>query len=234
MFGRTGFRFSGNTVKAFMQKIFQRPAGTVGSQHVQIVDMDVAVAVRLAHIGRVNMAQPIIGRYLAGNVQNQTAVGIPLVGIGVDSPVESFQIFVDGALNVNHNLAIRTHAVALVTIQNIGLGRGKIVGGNQNLLYDILNLFNRRHGFGKLMLQNFQNLSRQKPAFLLSELSGGKSGLVNGIVNFAAVKRGKRPIPFGNALNVYFFIGDRGHIVVWLRHFIFKSFFVASVQCFLP
>ena len=41
------------------------------------------------------MAQPVVGGNLAGNIQNQAAVGITLVGIGIDAPVEFFQIFVD-------------------------------------------------------------------------------------------------------------------------------------------
>ena len=95
MFGRTGFGLAGNAVETFMQQIFQRPTGTIGGQHIQIVNVNVTVAVRFADFGRINMTQPVVGGNLAGNVQNQAAVGITLVGIGIDAPVEFFQIFVD-------------------------------------------------------------------------------------------------------------------------------------------
>ena len=95
MFGGTGFGFAGNTVETFVQQIFQRPAGAIGSQHIQIMNMNVAVAVRFADFGRINMAQPVVGGYLAGNVQNQTAVGIALIGIGINAPVKFFEVFVN-------------------------------------------------------------------------------------------------------------------------------------------
>ena len=56
MFGRTGLGFARNTVEAFMQQVFQRPTGTVSSQHVQIVNMDIAVAMSFADLCRINMA----------------------------------------------------------------------------------------------------------------------------------------------------------------------------------
>ena len=76
------------------------------------------------------MAEPIIGGNLAGNVQNQTAVGVSLIGVFINAPVKFFEIFVNGAFDVHHNFVVGAHTIALVAIQDISLGSGKIVGGN--------------------------------------------------------------------------------------------------------
>ena len=178
--------------------------------------MDVAVAMRFADSRRINMAQPIVGRYFSGNVQDQAAVGVSLVGIGINAPVKLFQIFINRAFNINHNFAVRTHTVALVTIQNIGFGSSKVVGRNQNLFDNILNLFDCRKRFRKFMLQNLQNLSRQQPAFLVAEFSGGGAGFVDSIKNSGAVKRCQSAITLGDVFKGQSFCFNLGHIVLTL------------------
>ena len=58
--------------------------------------MDVAVAVRPADLRRIDMAEPVVGGDLAGDVEDQAAQRIALVGIGIDAPVAPFQVFIDG------------------------------------------------------------------------------------------------------------------------------------------
>ena len=216
MFGRTRLGFAGNTVKALVQQILQRPACAISRQHIKVVNMDVAVAVRFADFGRINVAQPVVGGYFAGNVQDQTAVGIPLIGVGVDAPVEFFEIFVDRAFDVNHDLFLGAHAMTLFAVKDIRLGGGEIVGGDQYLFNHILNTFNRRQRFGKFVFQNFQNLRRQQIAFLLAEFAGRLTGLADGVINFIAVKRNQGAVPFDD-------VGDFGFLhfanaVFFFRH----------------
>ena len=169
------------------------------------------------------MAQPVVGGNFAGNVQNQAAVGITLVGIGIDAPVELFQIFVDWAFDVNHNLFVGAGTVALVAVQDIGLGSGKIVGGNQNLLDNVLNLLNRRKRLRKFMFQNFQHLAGQEPGFLLAKLVRAGSGFQNSVVNTVAVKRRQSAISFGNRFNGDGLVVKRRFVLI-LWHILLNSF----------
>ena len=61
MFGNAGFDFARNTVQSFLQQSAQRPPGAIAGQHVQIVNVKIAVAVRFAGRLRVNVGKPVIG-----------------------------------------------------------------------------------------------------------------------------------------------------------------------------
>ncbi|MNI72214.1 hypothetical protein D3C73_1281420 [compost metagenome] len=70
------------------------------------MDVEVAVAMRLARLGREHVRQPIVGRDLAGNVQDQAAQAVSLVGIGVDAPIALVQVFLHGAFHVDQLVAV--------------------------------------------------------------------------------------------------------------------------------
>lgn len=94
------------------------------------MNVDIAVAVCFTDVGGTNVAEPIIGGNLAGNVQNQTAVGVSLVGVFINAQ-SSFSRYSLMELSTSTiTLWSALHTIALVAIQDISLGGGKIVGGN--------------------------------------------------------------------------------------------------------
>ena len=87
MLGRPGFDATRHAVQAFVEQCPQRPAGAIAGEHVQVVNMQGALAVGLANLGAVNLVKPIVGGDLAGYVKHQTTKGIALVSVGLHAPV---------------------------------------------------------------------------------------------------------------------------------------------------
>ena len=52
---------AGNAVEALLEEGLERPAGAVAGEHVQVVDVQVAAAVGVAGLLRVDLAQPVVG-----------------------------------------------------------------------------------------------------------------------------------------------------------------------------
>ena len=77
----------GTPFEPLVQQRAQRPARAVAAEHVEVVDVDVAIAVRLADLRRVHVRQPVVGRDLARHVQDQPAQRVALVGVRVHAPV---------------------------------------------------------------------------------------------------------------------------------------------------
>ena len=78
--------------------------------------MNITITVCFADIGRIYMAQPVIGRNFSGYIKNKTAIRISLVGICINTPVESFQIFIDRTFYINNHLLVASVTTALITI----------------------------------------------------------------------------------------------------------------------
>ncbi|MCY1226737.1 hypothetical protein D3C72_1544670 [compost metagenome] len=101
MFRRVGLDLARHAVEAFRQQLAQRPAGAVAGQHVEVMDMQVAVAMRLPGFGAEDVRQPVVGRDLAGDIEDQSAQAVALVGVGAHAPVALGQVFLHGAGHVD-------------------------------------------------------------------------------------------------------------------------------------
>ena len=123
------------------------------------------------------MTQSVIRRHLARYIQNQTAQRIPLIGIGLNTPVRTIDIFLDGRSDIDQRSSILPQAVTLVTIRGIGTECPRVIGIDQHLFDDILNLLDRRRGTGKTVSQHFQRPLRQKLRFILAEITGRTTSL---------------------------------------------------------
>ena len=92
---------AGDAVEAFFEELAEGPAGAVAGEHVEVVDVDGAVAVGFAGGGAVDVAEPVVGDDLTGGVEHHAAQGVVLVGVGVDAPVAAVEVFVDGGGDVD-------------------------------------------------------------------------------------------------------------------------------------
>ena len=126
MLRRRGLDLAGHAVETFVQQGAQRPAGAVAGEHVQVVDVDVALAVGAPGLGRIDVVEPVVGHHLARHVQDQAAQGIALVGVGVDAPVAPLQVFVDRAFDVDRGAAVFAQAPVLLAVGDVG-ARGAVV-----------------------------------------------------------------------------------------------------------
>ena len=60
MLRRPGFHLPGNPIQSFLQKRTERPAGAVAGQHIEVVDMKIAVPVSESNLRRVDRIQPVV------------------------------------------------------------------------------------------------------------------------------------------------------------------------------
>ena len=93
--GRCGGDRAGDAVEALLDEALERPSGAVAGEHVEVVDVVVAVAVGLADLGGVDLLEPVVRDDLARGVEDEAAEGVPLVGVGVDAPVGAVEVLLD-------------------------------------------------------------------------------------------------------------------------------------------
>ena len=94
--GRACFDLAHYAIEPFTQQGAQGPAGAIAAEHVQIVNVDIGLAVGAADCRSVHVAQPVVGDHFARDVENQAAQRIALVGIGVHPPIGLLQVLVHG------------------------------------------------------------------------------------------------------------------------------------------
>ena len=128
-----------------MQQLAQRPAGAVAGEHVEVVDVHVAVAVRLADLRRVDVRQPVVGDDLARHVEDQPAERIALVGVGVDAPVLLLQVLVDDGGDVDQRAALVAQAGVPVAVDDVGARGVEMAGGDQRVLDHVLDALDVRY-----------------------------------------------------------------------------------------
>lgn len=92
---------AGDAVEAFFEELTEGPASAVAGEHVEVVDVDGAVAVGGAGFGAEDVAEPVVGDDLTGGIEHHSAQGVVLVGVGVDAPVAAVEVFVDGGGDVD-------------------------------------------------------------------------------------------------------------------------------------
>ena len=90
-----------HTVEALLDEALEGPARAVPGEHVEVVDVVVALAVRGADLGSVDVFKPVVGDDLARRVQDQATERVPLVGVGVDSPVGAVEVLLHGCDGVD-------------------------------------------------------------------------------------------------------------------------------------
>ena len=137
---RAGLDLAGHAVQALVQQLAQRPAGAVAGEHVEVVDVDVAFAVRAPDLRRVDVGQPVVGDDLARDVEDQAAQRIALVGVGVDAPVLLLEVFVDRRGDVDQRLAIGAQPRVAVAVDDVGARGVEVAGGRERLLDGVLHL----------------------------------------------------------------------------------------------
>ena len=88
-----GLQFARNAIEPFNEQLPQGPPGTVTGKHIQVMDMVIRITVSLPDFRWIDMAQPVIRCNLARDIQDHPTKGIALVGIRLDTPVSTVNIF---------------------------------------------------------------------------------------------------------------------------------------------
>ncbi|MNF87033.1 hypothetical protein D3C84_694870 [compost metagenome] len=137
---RTGFDPSRHTVEPFVQEGAQRPSGTITGEHVEVVHMQIRLAVGLADGFAVDLVQPVVGGDLARHVQHQPAQGIALIGVGLDPPVFTVEVFVHGGGDLDQGPAVAAQASVLFAVDDVGAHGEEKTGVHQHPFDTVLDL----------------------------------------------------------------------------------------------
>jgi hypothetical protein len=168
--------------------------GAVAGQHVEVVHVDVALAVRHAHFRRIDVVEPVVGHHLARHVENQAAEGVALVGVGVDAPVHLVEVFVDRAFHVHHRLAVLAQLGVLFAVDDVGAGGLEVVGGDQHLLDRVLDLLDGRRFGAELVDQDLDHLGGEQERLIGVEFAAGGAGALDGRADLVRIESGERTV----------------------------------------
>ena len=64
-----------------------------------------------------------------------------MIGIRVHAPVELIKIFINGRSDIDHGLLVPAQLLVLLTVDDVSAGGLEMIGGDQDLLHNILDLF---------------------------------------------------------------------------------------------
>ena len=98
---------------------------------------------RTSHFRRIDKIEPIVGYNFAGNIQYETAQWVALIGIGMNAPILSIQIFVDWAFNIDPALLRITSLRPWFAIDDISTQRWETPRFVESVLNSILYPFDR-------------------------------------------------------------------------------------------
>jgi hypothetical protein len=180
------FHLARHAVESLRQQLPQRPACAVARQHVEIVDVEVALAMRCARLWAVDMREPVVGRDLARHVQDQAAQAVALIGVGIDPPVALLEVFVHRALDIDQRVLERTQPGVLLAVDDVGTRGAPIAGVDQHLFHAVLDDFDTGAGERGEM---FEHARGQALRFDGVEFGGGLSGCCDGLADLLRVKR---------------------------------------------
>ena len=90
-----------HAVKTLLDQALEGPAGAVSGEHVEVVDVVVALAVGGANLGGVDVFEPVVGDDLARRVQDEAAQRIPLVRVGIHPPIGAVEVLLHGCDGVD-------------------------------------------------------------------------------------------------------------------------------------
>ena len=90
-----------HAVEALLDEALEGPAGAVSGEHVEVVNVVVALAVRRADLGGIDVFEPVVGDDLARRVQDESAERIPLVRVGIHPPIGAVEVLLHGCDGVD-------------------------------------------------------------------------------------------------------------------------------------
>ncbi len=132
--GGRGFDLVGHAVKAFPQQLAQGPPRAIPRQHVQVVNVKIAFPMGSLDLAAVNVMQPVIRGHFAGDVEDQPAERISLVGVGVHPPIRGAQVFIHRGHRGYQRLpqiAFQTRFAPFLAVENVPFGHPMMAGIHQ-------------------------------------------------------------------------------------------------------
>jgi len=170
------------------QEIAQVPPTAVHGEDVQVMDVDVAVEVRLAHLLGIEAVQPISAVDGGKDVIVEPLKREAHVRVLVDPPVKVLEIAFDQLVGVDQGANVAQLAVE-IAIEDIRLGRLGMPVLDQRALHQVLDLLHRGDLVGAVALvQHLDHGVGDKQRALLVIAPDSLRGLENGVGDLVLVK----------------------------------------------
>ncbi len=169
--------------------------------------MDVAVAVGVRDLLVIDLAEPVVGGDGAGVGQDQSADGIGDGGVFLHAPVLDVQVLVDGILIVKVGGFHVAQFLALLAVEDVGLGHILVSAAGEDGLHAVLDVLDSDLAVTDLRQEVRRDLQRQKVDDAVVILGLGRvERLLDGVRDLVDVKVDDLAVSF------YYFV----HILILL------------------
>ena len=132
--GGPALHLAGDPAEPAHQQVAQVPAHAVGGQEAQVVDVEIAVHVRVANLGRVDALEPVLGRDGGRYVVVEPLEGIAHVAVFVDAPVGAVQVAFDQLQALGQEAFPLPDLPVLVAVENVCLGDLRVAALDEHFL----------------------------------------------------------------------------------------------------
>ncbi len=136
---RSGFYTIRHPVKTLFEELTQTPSGTVPRKHIEIMNVVIPISMRIPHLTRVDMREPVVGCNFPGCIEDKSPERVPTICIRIDSPIGLFKVFVHSFSDFDNDRAICASLSSLCTIDDICFCNSIVSIFYENLLDRILN-----------------------------------------------------------------------------------------------
>ncbi len=151
--------------------------------------MNVAVAVGVCDLLVIDLAEPVVGGDGAGVGQDQSADGIGDGGVFLHAPVLDVQVLVDGILIVKVGGLHVAQFLALLAVEDVGLGHILVSAAGEDGLHAVLDVLDSDLAVTDLRQEVRRDLQRQKVDDAVVILGLGRvERLLDGVRDLVDVK----------------------------------------------
>ena len=189
--------------RALLDELLEAPARAVAGEHGKVVQVEVAVLVRVGYLVVVYLAQPVVRGYRAGVREDEAADGVVHRGVLLDAPVARAQIAVHDVLVVEVGVLHVAQLLALAAVEDIRLRDVLVPAAGEDGLDAVLDILDGDGLVGYLVLEVRRDLEGEEVDNALVILRArGLEGLLYGVAYLLDVEIDKLAVPLFNPVHV--------------------------------
>ena len=148
--------------ETLLYELAQAPAGAVAGEHAQVMQVNIAVAVRVSDLLIVYFAEPVVRGDGAGVREDKSADGIGDGGVFFDAPVLDVEVLVDSLLIIEVRGLGVAQLLALLAVEDVGLCDRLVAAAGEHRLDAVLNILDGDLAVLYLRQEVCRDLQRQK------------------------------------------------------------------------
>ena len=190
--------------ETLLDELLEAPAGAVAGEHGEVVQVDVAVAVGVGDLLVVDLAEPVVGGDGAGVGEDQAAHGVGDGGVLLDAPVLDVEVLVHGLLVVKVGGLGVSQLLALLAVEDVGLGHGVVAAPGQNGFHAVLDILDGDLAVLDLRQEVRRDPQRQKVDDAVVVLGvGGVERLLDRVGDLVEIKFNDLPVTLYYLVHIF-------------------------------